>query len=175
MREFEESILRDRARLADSRRRASIRIAVLGPAESNDPANKRNQIRDALDTRGHEVFFPEQLANNESDVSLLDQELQMLSRRDVDWIVVLETTAGPLAEVSAFVSVPAIRSKTFLLIPEEYYAPGSTFPTDIAEQYSSRWRFSNEELEQCLVVREVWTRARNIVQDRLGELGSTEV
>ena len=83
-----------------------------------------------------------------------------VSDSKVDWIIVLDTSEGPLGELAAFAQEPTIVIKTFVLFPKDYYTPQESFPSDILEHYINRWRFNKEELERCDLVRECMTRAQ---------------
>ena len=160
MSSFQEAISAQREQLVTQMKSFPIVAAVLGPGEKDVTYLKRCQIRDTLVAQAVDAFFPEDLVDPHSELPLLDQEELILADRRVNLIFVLNTSEGPLAQLSAFARNLDITSKTTVLVPEEYYIPGETFPTDIMERYSNRWRFSPAELKRCDLVRECTSRAR---------------
>lgn len=161
MNSFEHSISVKRAGIVNQLRSIRLVVAVLGPGEGHPSFPKRCQIRDSLVADGIEAFFPEDVVDKNSGLSLLDEERMILEDQQVGLVVALDTSEGPLAELSAFAQIPLITKKTVVLVPDDYYAPGANFPSDILERYSNRWRFTREELLECSLVRECTSRARN--------------
>lgn len=160
MASFEDSISRKRDQIVRERQSYPYRVAVLGPGETHATFFKRRQILESLKDEDFNAFFPEDIVDLNSPMSVLEQERLILRGPDVDWIIVLDSSEGPLAELAAYAQEPAIVIKTFVLCPEDYYTPKESYPTDILEQYNNRWRFTKEELERCDIVHECMTRAR---------------
>ncbi len=149
------------------RGRARLGIAVLGPS-IDDPnssgAAKRLQIREALATDGHSSFFPEDLVVNDPlQGSLLDQERRILSQPTVDLVIILctSTSPGALMEIANFVSVPAIKMKTAILFPSEFYNPDDGLPGNTVREYLVKATYTDTHFESCQLVSEcrMWARA----------------
>ena len=161
MESFEDSISRKREEIVRERETYPYRVAVLGPGEAHATFFKRRQMLESLKEENFEAFFPEDVVDMNSPISVRDQEKLILNDSKVDWIIVLDTSEGPFGELATYVQEPTIVIKTFVLFSADYYTPQRSYPTDILEHYNNRWRFTKEELERCDLVRECMTRARN--------------
>ena len=162
MESFREQFLANVDKLVADQQAVPYRVAVLGPGEDHQAYFKRRQIRDTLVDEKFAPFFPEELVDEDLPISAVEQERIMLRDVDVDFIVVLEHSEGPLSELAEYSNEEAIVLKTFVLIPESYYTPQESYPTGVIEQYNNRWRFTEEELNVCSVVHQCMTRARNL-------------
>lgn len=160
MESFEERIARRRHELVIQQQSTPYKVAVLGPGESHRTFFKRREIHDALMAEKFDAFFPEAQVENDLPLSIPDQERDLLRDSEVKWIIVLETSEGPLNELATFSEIDEIVDKTFVLIPEEFYTPGQSYPTSVIQLYENLWRFSEEELQQCNLVSECMFRAR---------------
>ena len=151
-----------------------LRVAVLGPGFSNpddSASEKRLQIRDSLRLDGHDPFFPEDLVDTQSNVPFLEQERLLLEEPDVHLVIILDSSAGPLAELAGFESVREIVSKTAVLCPFDYYDVDDSLPTNVVQSYHVRWRYTVEELEACTVVAECRKWAYNVQAGSWSGLG----
>lgn len=134
-------------------------MAVLGPADPvNEGRAKRDEILRALIESGMDAFLPEDYVVD-SDVSDTDQERILLRNPNVDWILVLDKSEGPLAELAAFQPEPQIARKSLVMHPAQYTGTGS-FTANVLEQFPHRLPFSDEEFERCDLVRACEDRAR---------------
>ena len=144
----------------------SLRIAVLGPnlEEIRDAGTrKRYQIRDALSDLGHSPFFPEEVIEG-SSLDWIGQERVLLAGDDVDLIIILHTneSCGVLAEISNFVSVPEIRTKTAVFFPIEHYTPTRNMPANIVQSYFVKMPYTDDHLKICQLVSECEKWARDM-------------
>ena len=143
--------------------RRSLRIAVLGPnLDIRDAGTrKRYQIRDALADLGHSPFFPEDVIDS-SSLDWIGQERNLLARDDVDLIIILHTNDswGVFGEISNFVSVPEIRTKTIVFFPIEYYTPTRSMPANIVQGYFVKMPYTDDHMRACQLVSdcEKWAR-----------------
>ena len=135
-------------------------VAVLGPGfDTKDDlgVKKRRQIRDALANDGHKPFFPEEIVTlNRPFQAVLEEERQILSRPDVDLVIILhtDTSFGALMEIANFVSVPEIKAKTAVLFPSQHYAPDESISGDTVRAYLVKFVYTEEHLRICQLVSE---------------------
>ena len=90
-------------------------------------ARKRWQIRNALENDGHSPFFPEEYVNSDPPfISLLEQELLILSGSEVDLVIFLHTSTsiGVATELGYFISDPEIKAKSAVLFPIQFLQAG---------------------------------------------------
>lgn len=151
---------------------SKLRIAVLGPGlhdSASEGGIKRQQIHDALNSDGHAPFFPEQcLSLNPLSPPGIEQERQLLSAPDVDLVIILCTTWSPgaLGELYNFVSVPAIRAKTAVLFPVQYYWPDDNLSANTAQAYRVRLPYSDEQFKACSLVSDCRKWAQDFSTDK---------
>ena len=136
-------------------------VAVLGPGldtEDDLGATKRRQIRDALSGDGHKPFFPENIVVtlNRPFEAVLEEERRILSRPDVDLVIILhtDTSFGALMEIANFVSVPEIKAKTAVLFPSRHYAPDENISGDTVRAYLIKFVYTDEHFRVCQLVSE---------------------
>ena len=140
--------------------RISLSVAILGPGLGTDDdqgAVKRMQIRDALANDGHSPFFPEEIVTlNQSSEAVLEEERQILSRPNVDLVIILHTSTsfGALMEIANFVSVPEIKAKTAVLFPSRYYTPDESIPGNTVRAYLIKFAYTDEHFRVCQLVSE---------------------
>ena len=142
-----------------SRERMSLSVAVLGPgltAADESGAVKRKQIRDALAKDGHKPFFLEDIVTPNPFEAVIDEERRILSRPDVDLVIILhtDTSSGVLMEIANFVSVPEIKSKTAVLFPIQYYTPDESVPGNTVRAYFVKFVYTDEQFKACQLVSE---------------------
>ena len=136
----------------------SLRVAVLGPkldAINEIGTQKRYQIRDALSDDGHEPFFPESFIDTSDSTRLwIADEQQLLRDTSVDLIILLYTEGaqGVYTELSNFVTIPEISSKTALLYPLRFYEPGTAMSGNTAQGYYVRKIYTEPEMNECRIV-----------------------
>ena len=153
----------------EHQRQQPLTIAVLGPGLGvpNDPeGHKRQQIYDALKDDGHKPFFPESIVNpNQPGETAIEQEVRILSRSDVDLVIILHThkSFGALMEIGNFVGVPDIRRKTGVLFPIEYYTPDTALPGNTVRGYPVKTPYTQQHFEVCQLVGECRQWAHNRV------------
>ena len=161
---FADKLSEKRLELEAEYRAIRCRVAILGAGESHWSYEKRTQIYETLSELGYQVFFPESFVEESQPttvgVSVEDQERLMLTLPDVRLIIVLDTSEGPLSELSAFSHDTDIVTKTLVLCPWDYYSPGDTFTADILEQYPNVWRYTQEEFDKCKIIRKCVANAR---------------
>ena len=138
----------------------SLRVAVLGPGPTDGEApgpQKRRDIRGALAADGHRPFFLEERVDPaEPRESLLEQERRILSDSAVDLVIVLHTqdSFGALMEIANFASEPAIKAKTAVLFPLQFYTPESGLPGNTIREYRDKMIYSDEHFQSCQIVGE---------------------
>ena len=136
----------------------ALSVAVLGPNLDNIDeigTQKRYQIRDALSEDGHEPFFPESLIDTSDSTRLwIADEQQLLRDTSVDLIILLYTEGaqGAYTELSNFVTVPEIRSKTALLYPLRFYEPRTALSGNTAQGYYKSKIYTEDEMNECRVI-----------------------
>ena len=137
-----------------------LRIAVMGPGlnDPDDPgARKRRQIRTALEHDGHSPFFPEEYVDSDPPfISLLEQELLILSGSDVDLVIFLHTSTsfGVATELGFFVRYPEIKAKSAVLFPIQFYTPDESLVANTARAYFVKMPYSGDHLDTCQLVSE---------------------
>ena len=134
-----------------------LRIAVLGPGEHPLGMAKRKEIRDVLREDGHCALFPEDHVDLERlDRTGVDQERDLLEQDDVHLVIALVTegSIGVVAELTDFRHAPAIMDKAAVLFPTKYYNPTGNIASNIAEDYIIKFPYTDQQLEDCQVVRE---------------------
>ena len=154
--------------VAKSSSTTSISVAVLGPGLSNrdNPgSHKRNQIRNALQNDGHIPFFPEEFVVSDPTLgSTLERERALLSRPEVDLVIILLTPESPgaIAELAHFVTFPEIKAKTAVLSPIQYYTPDEGLVANTVREYFARMPYSESQFEACQLVSEcrMWANTR---------------
>ena len=144
----------------------SLTIAVLGPAlthSSGGTIDKRSQIFQFLESVGHKPFYPETRIN--IDNRWVFGEVDLLSSTDVDLVIVLQTerSEGVKTEIGAFAVTPAIRVKTAILTPKEYYTPDSSFLANTADVFPVKVPYTRRHFEECCLLED----CKEIVENHL--------
>ena len=150
----------------DSQPDRSLSVAIVGPKLTSPSAaasNKRSQIFQFLEDAGHKPFFPERHININRPWVL--GEVDLLSSPGVDLVIVLQTqdSWGVATEIGAFSVVPAITSKTTILMPGEHYTPESGFLANTVDLYPVKVRYTRQDFEECCLLED----CRELVEDFL--------
>ena len=146
--------------------RKCLRVAVLGPSRSPSTGangHKRTQIFYLLKGTGHDPFYPETRISLDGSWAVSESEL--LSSSEVDLIIILQTpgSTGVIAELGAFSLVPAIRRKTAVLTPKEYYTPDQGFWANTVSLYPIHIPYTEQQFEECSLLND----CQQIVDDFL--------
>ena len=141
-----------RPRLVDR----ALKIAVLGPGlgGNNFGLRKRRQILESLREDGHAPFFPEDCVDSDSPFeSVLAQECELLSKPDVDMVIILHTenSMGVLMEIARFEEFPEIKAKTAILFPMRFYYDEGV-PSNTVRSFMIVHPYTEEQYETCRVV-----------------------
>jgi hypothetical protein len=156
---FKDHVQRQIREIEKELLRQPFRVAVLGPGRSSDRFQKRQQILDALKNIHCDAFMPEDFIDKHSLIPEDEQERLILSNSDVDFIIALNMSEGPLAELAVYSNNSAIVQKTFVLLPEQFSSSG-TFPSLILDRYPMRWPYDDHEFRECELVGECISRAK---------------
>lgn len=142
-------------------------ILVWGPGESGDSAEyaKREQLRTRLRETfpRSSVYFSEDKELDEAlppefrALPLVDKELAHLALCHL--CVVLDTSAGPAAEIAAY-GRTQFASRLLILTPDRHKSVTS-FPALLRENLNQVF-FSPDEFESCNLIERALTRARQV-------------
>ena len=154
-------ILRELERHRKESRKTKFKILIWGPTvdggtqPSNIVARKRVEIRQALDDRGHEALFSEDLIVGEpKHVSLPERE--KIHALVVDWIVMLYGSKGTHSEFVGVLSYKEFADKALVFVHAD------EFEKAVASLDRAQWqamdaagrvvRYTSEQIEACEVV-----------------------
>ena len=133
--------------------RENLRIVVLGPGETQPlDLKKRRQIMSSLHDRGYLLAMLGEELLKDAELPLhLALKLE-LSR--VDLLLVLNTGAAPLVELTAISSDHKARQITKVWTKREYTEGRRSTPGDVVAMFDY-WPFSEEEFKSCELVASV--------------------
>ena len=133
-------------------------IAVLGPnSDMNDlGSSKVQQIKNELIQEGHNAFCPEDIMTIDPLLPVIDQEPELLTRVEVDLIIILHTEDSPYVEnqIYSFTSNPVLVAKTAILYPREIFDTHADFVEDTVRAFPIVKPYDNEAFKSCSVVAE---------------------
>lgn len=141
-------------------------ILVWGPgASAGDLYQKRLQIRDELRRRGHAAFFSEELAGS-SPTALSQKGIEFLQAQAADFIVVMQTSYGSVAEVHDFAEHRVVNFKMLIFIDERatdgYSYRGAL--TELKTLYNNVETYKYpEDITQCHLLTKVLEKV-NVLQ-----------
>ena len=150
-----------------------LNILVWGSGKS-DRKNyqKRAKIRRELRKvfKNADVRFSEDLDDSTTSpakqhTSIPERELWHLAACDL--CVVLDTSAGPAAEIAHFVA--SRYAHKLLVLTHKRYKNRSSFPASLRE-YTNQFFYSDEEFDSCSLVELVADRARQVGLAELAQL-----
>jgi len=142
-------------RLQRERGSRVFRILVFGPGPEHSTYYKRVELENALrGVNGFDVLTVESLGlRTEDELFLMTQEIAI--QEEADFVLVLESSEGPLSELSYLASVSGFVRKTYVLHPEEYLGDPrnpSSVPGDILAHYYMSFAYSRDDFAACRVV-----------------------
>ena len=126
-------------------------IFVFGSGESYpEYFKKRQDTVNALKAAKFAVYTSEELSETlPSEVYLVRQEAFHLE--EAAWAIFLDTSSGPLSELSAYCEDPDVVLKAFFLYPQRYsVSPGlaNTYPEDVLRHYPYRLPYTDTQFVQ---------------------------
>lgn len=125
---------------------ASLDILLFGPGMRSGQMDKRTQIRDELQRRYPKlnIYFCEDFPelNERYGLSLSEGAQGEIA----DFIIVLNTTPGPLAEIYEFGT--KFYDKTYVLVNRRHIEEGG-FPAKYIQYFSRHYEFTDEEYTRC--------------------------
>ena len=123
---------------------------------------KRQDIINSLRQEGFSVYTCEDLSTDlPSALSLVEQEA--IQAEEADWLIFLNTSAGPLAELSSYCTNPNFIRKAFVLYPAKYDPVTNkslTFPQAVLQNYPYTLAYNENQLNQCDLVPLCTSRAK---------------
>ena len=133
--------------------RESLRVVVLGPGEAQPrDLSKRRQIASRLRDRGYLLAMLGEDLLEDAEAPL---HLALLSElREIDLLLVLNTGAAPIVELTAISSDYRARQITRGWSKREYTEGRRTAPGDVVAMFDN-WPFSEEEFESCELIESV--------------------
>lgn len=115
---------------------------------------KRQDILNSLKEAKFSVHTSEELGRLlPSRLYMVDEEALYLE--EADWAIFLDTSSGPLSELSAYCQDPDVVLKAFVLYPQEYLvSPGrpSTYPEDVLSHYPHKMPYTETQVDRCALV-----------------------
>lgn len=115
---------------------------------------KRKDIINSLTEEGFSVYTCEDLsADLPSELSLVEQEA--IQAEEADWLIFLNTSEGPLAELSSYCTNPNFIRKAFVLYPAKYDPVTNkslTFPQAVLQNYPYTLAYNEAQLDRCDLV-----------------------
>lgn len=156
-----EAMIRGRRRLEEEVRKTRMSILVFGPGENHPTFHKRKEIIDSLTSDGFSVYVSENISEQTATRGL-GPVLEVADYEIVDRVVVLDTSEGALAELSAYCGDPDFVEKALVLHPSSYVPVDevTTFPSDILKLYPNRIPYDQTMYDSCLVTTEALDRVR---------------
>jgi len=145
-------------------RRESLRVVVLGPGEAQQgDLNKRKQIASRLCHLGYvRAKLGEDFLGNP------DEPLHLALRSavpEIDLILVLNTGAAPLVELTTLSSDLMARQKTKVWSKREYTEGRRSTPGDVVKMFDYQ-PFNQEEFDTCELVESVVATAERFCMDK---------
>lgn len=130
-------------------------ILVFGSGETYPQYSKKRQDTiNALRTARFTVYTCEQLSETlRSELYIVEQEALYL--QEAEWVIFLDTSAGPLSELSTYCQNPDVVLKAFVLYPQTYVpdeARSRTYPEDVLRHYPHKSGYSQSQFDQCELV-----------------------
>lgn len=169
-----DKIIEARRRMELSVRETALSVLVFGPGENHPTFSKRQQIIASLVDDGFSVYVSEEISELTSNRGL-SPLLEVADYRAVDRVVVLDTSDGPLAELSLYSQDPDFVEKTLVLHPSSYVpADVATFPSDILKLYPNRIPFDQDMYDSCSVATEALDRIRAFRVSKWRRLGARQ-
>lgn len=133
-------------------------VAVLGPNSGmNDfGSSKSHQIKNELVNEGHNAFCLEDIIEIDPQLSVIDQEPELLTRVEVDLIIILHTDDSPYVEnqIYSFTSNPVLVAKTAILYPRELFDTHADFVEYTVREFPIVKPYDDEAFKSCSVVAE---------------------
>ena len=156
--EFRDLVRSRWARFTSGKPPDPLGIAVLGPNSGvNDlGSSKTQQIKNELLREGHKAFCPEDIMTIDPRIPVIDQEPELLTRVDVDLIIILHTDECPYIErqIYSFISNPVLVAKTAILYPRELFDTRANFVEDTVRAFPIVKPYDDEAFKSCSVVAE---------------------
>jgi len=139
----------------------SILVFGQSPSRTTPVAEKRKQIRQALRDAHHNAMFSEELTN--FGVPLADRSKEFIQGLGVHLIIILlEDSAGALAELHDFGSHPDLLPRMYALVPKCYedgYSAHSVLKF-LYEYFGAVHWYEPNEIEDCNVLTQALKRVR---------------
>ena len=151
-------------RFAGQLRREDLRVVVLGPGQSQPrDLRKREQIASSLHERGYSlaVLGEEILGEPEAPLHIALQRVLP----EIDLLLVLNTGAAPLVELTAISSEYRARQITRVWSRREYTEGPRTTPSDVVKMFDNQ-PFNEEEFDTCELVESVVATVDRFCMDK---------
>jgi hypothetical protein len=149
-----ERFLAARNALLAQAKATPLSILVWGPGPRTDSpvATKRQEIREELLRRGFNAMFSEEIPSDSRDISMKSKEFA--EARTAHLVIILvEDSAGAIAEAHDFCEHPDIAPNLMVFIPlsykQGYSAQGAM--KDLADAYGGVFWYSEADLSGCEV------------------------
>jgi len=130
-------------------------ILVFGSGESSPKYfKKRQDTVNALKAAKFTAYMCEELGETQpSELYMVEEEALYL--QEADWAVFLDTSSGPLSELSAYCLDPDVVCKSFVLYPQKYAESPDrpkTYPEDVLAHYPYNRPYTKSQFDQCDLV-----------------------
>ena len=151
-------------RYAGQLQRESLRVVILGPGKAQPrDLNKRNQIASRLRAHGYSLAVLGEEILGDPDLPLHIALQRMLP--EIDLLLVLNTGAAPLVELTALSSDYRARQITRVWSKREYTEGRRSTPGDVVAMFDN-WPFNEEEFDTCELVESVVATAERFCMDK---------
>lgn len=134
---YESEFLPQFNKLMSQIRNTPLSILVWGPgSHGGDLYEKRLQIRGRLRTLGHAAIFSEELSSealNRSGISASTKVVEFCQAVSADFIVVIHSSAGSIAEVHDFAEFLSVIGRKMLVFIDHRYHEGYSYSGALEE------------------------------------------
>ena len=137
--------------LEDKIKSTPFSVLVFGSGPKLEKYHKKRQdIIKRLKEEGFDAYTCEELSKDiPSSVPATEQEV--LQTESADWLIFLDTSEGPLSELSNFCVIPSILKKAFVLYPAKY-GKEETFSKAVLRNYPYTHAYKESQFTRCDLV-----------------------
>lgn len=132
---------------------------------------KRQDIIKALKGVKFDAYSCEELSDlSPSGLYLADEEGIYLE--EADWAIFLDTSSGPLSELSAYCQDPDVVRKAFVLYPQQYSKTPDqpdTYPKDVLWHYPHKEAYTETQVDKCDLIPKCLEQAKALRYAKFSE------